>query len=99
MDQGVLQEILRKSGLPAGNEFESAIVAKIYKQIKSYNLPFTCYLLRTFDGRDVDLLLEVPNYFITIEIKSIGRVNRQDIRNLKGLQDFFPKPLRQSFFL
>jgi predicted AAA+ superfamily ATPase len=99
MDQGVLQGILRKTGSPAGNEFESAIVAEIYKQIKSYNLPLVCYHFRTLDGREVDLLLEAADYFIAIEIKNTGHVNRQDIRNLKGLQGFLPKPLRQSFVL
>jgi predicted AAA+ superfamily ATPase len=99
MDQGVLQGVLQKTGAPTGNEFESAVVAEIYKQIKSFRLPFACYHFRTHDGREVDLLLEAADYFIAVEVKSAEHIDRRDLRNLKGLQDFLNKPLRQSFIL
>jgi predicted AAA+ superfamily ATPase len=88
MDQG----ILRKTGSPAGNEFESAIVVEIYKQIKSYNLPFACCHFCTLDGREVDLLLESEDYFIAIEIKSAGRVNRQIFGISRACRLFCPNP-------
>jgi predicted AAA+ superfamily ATPase len=99
MDQGVLQGVLQKTGGPTGNEFESAVIAEIYKQIKSFALPFTCYHFRTHDGREVDLLLETAEYFIAVEVKSAEHIDRRDLRNLKGLQDFLNKPLRRSFVL
>ncbi|MDR0865974.1 MAG: ATP-binding protein [Candidatus Symbiothrix sp.] len=99
MDNGVLQAVLQKTGFPNGNEYESAIVAEIYKQIKSYRLPITCYHLRTQDGREIDLLLETAGYFIAIEIKMTEHVNQNDARHLMGLQELLNKPLKQCFIL
>jgi predicted AAA+ superfamily ATPase len=100
LDPGVLRAVLQKhkSDL-AGNEFESAIVAEIYKQIKTYRLPLTCYHLRTQDGREVDLLLEAVDYFIAIEIKMSEHINHKDITHLKDLQLILNKPLKHAFVL
>jgi predicted AAA+ superfamily ATPase len=99
MDYGILQAVLKKKALPSGNEYESTLVAEIYKQIKSYRLPVNCYHLRTQDGREVDLLLETADYFIAIEIKMTENVGRSDIRNLIGLQEILNKPLKHAFVL
>ena len=99
MDYGVLQAVMRKQAMPSGDEFESCIVAEIYKQIKTYGLPLACSCLRTHDGREVDLLLEAADYFIAIEIKKTGNVNRIDAKNLFGLQDILNKPLKKCFVL
>lgn len=99
LDNGVLRAILQKKGVPTGNEFESAIVAEIYKQIKAYKLPLTCYHLRTQDGREVDLLLEAESYYIAIEIKMTEHVNHADARHLHDLQSILNKPVRHSFIL
>ncbi|MDR3167286.1 MAG: ATP-binding protein [Treponema sp.] len=99
MDQGVLQGVLQKTGAPAGNEFESAIISEIYKQIKTYRLPFTCYHFRTQDGREVDLLLEAADYFIAIEVKMTEHADVRDLRHLRGLQNFLNKPLKGCFLL
>ncbi|MDR3366197.1 MAG: ATP-binding protein [Prevotellaceae bacterium] len=99
LDNGVLRAILHKKGTLTGNEFESAIVAEIYKQLKTYRLPLTCYHLRTQDGREVDLLLEAEDYYIVIEIKMTENVNRTDARHLHDLQSILDKPIRQSFIL
>ena len=99
LDNGVLRAVLQKKGAMTGNEYESAIIAEIYKQIKTHHLPLTCYHLRTQDGREVDLLLEAENYFIAIEIKTTENVNRTDARHLMDLQPFLNKPLKHSFIL
>ena len=99
MDNGVLHAVLQKQAALSGNEYESAIVAEIYKQIKNHRLPLTCYYLRTLDGRETDLLLEGPDYFIAIEIKATGHVTRIDARHLLGLQEILNKPLKQCFIL
>lgn len=78
LDNGILRAILQKKGTLTGNEFESAIVAEIYKQIKTYRLPLTCYYLRTQDGREIDLLLEAEDYYIAIKIKMTDHVNHTD---------------------
>ena len=99
LDNGVLRAILEKRGAITGNEFESAIIAEIYKQIKTFRLPLMCYHLRTQDGREVDLLLEAEDYYIAIEIKTTENVGRIDARHLIDLQSFLNKPLKHSFIL
>ncbi|MDR0565485.1 MAG: ATP-binding protein [Prevotellaceae bacterium] len=99
LDNGVLRTILQKKGAPTGNEFESAIAAEIYKQIKAYKLPLTCYHLRTQDGREVDVLLEAADHYIAIEIKMAEHVNHADARHLHDLQSILNKPVRHSFIL
>jgi len=99
LDHGVLRAVLQKKGAITGNEYESAIVTEIYKQIKSYRLPLTCYHLRTQNGREIDLLLEAEDYFIAIEIKTTENVNHTDARHLVDLQSYLNKPLKYSFIL
>ena len=99
LDNGVLRAVLQKKGAITGNEFESAIIAEIYKQTKTNRLPLVCHHLRTQDGREIDLLLEAEDYFIAIEIKTTENVNRIDARHLFDLQSFLNKPLKHSFIL
>jgi len=99
LDVGVLRAVLQKKGTISGNEYESAIIAEIYKQIKTCRLPLTCHHLRTQDGREVDLLLEAEDYYIAIEIKKTENANRTDARHLIDLQSFLNKPLKHSFIL
>lgn len=99
LDPGVHRAILQKSGEITGQEFESAIVAELYKQAKNSTLPISFYHLRTTDGREVDILLETENGYIAIEIKQSLNINSTDARHLKGLHDILDKPLLQSFIL
>ena len=99
LDNGVLRAILQKRGAITGNEYESAVISEIYKQIKTHRLPLACYHLRTQDGREVDLLLEGEDYYIAIEIKTTENANRNDARHLIDLQSFLNKPLKHSFIL
>ncbi len=99
LDHGVLKAVLQKDGPPTGNEFESALVAEMYKQIKNARLPVSCYHLRTQDGREVDLLLETNEGYLAIEIKQTERAGPSDARHLQGLQDLLDKPLLHAFVL
>jgi predicted AAA+ superfamily ATPase len=99
MDTGVLHAVLQKRGGMTGNEFESAMVAEIYKQAKNSRLPVNFYHLHTVDGREVDLLLETADYFIAIEIKMTANATEVDVKHLKGLQGILTKPLLHSFVL
>ena len=99
LDNGVLRSVLQKRGAITGNEYESAIVAEVYKQIKTYSLPLACYHLRTQDGREIDLLLEAEDGYYAIEIKTSENVNRMDAKHLFDLQSFLNKPLKHSFIL
>jgi len=99
LDPGVQRAVIKKTGIQSGNEYESAVVAEIYKQIKNNNLPLSMYHLRTVDGRETDLILETENGYIAIEIKMSDNVTSQDGRHLRGLRDILDKPVIKSFVL
>lgn len=99
LDTGIHRAILQKQGMMTGNEFESAISAEIYKQVKTGNLNTRIYYLRTTDGREVDMLVETENGYIAIEIKMSGNITQTDARHLKGLGEILDKPLYHSFVL
>lgn len=99
LDSGVINAVLQKSGGMTGNEYESFVISEIFKQIKNADIPVSFYHLRTFDGREVDLLLEFPEGYIAFEIKMSENINKRDSKNLKNLKDLLDKPLIQSFIL
>jgi len=99
LDPGVQKAIIQKRGDVAGNEFESAIVAEIYKQARNLNFPVFFYHLRTVDGREADLLLETEKGYIAIEIKLSVSIDKTDARHLIGLESLLDKPLIRSFVL
>lgn len=99
LDPGILNAVLQKTKTVHGNEFESALIAEIYKQIKTLQLPVQCYHLRTLDGREIDLLLETEKGYIPIEIKMSSNISATDARNFKGLQEILDKPIIHQFIL
>jgi uncharacterized protein len=99
LDNGVIQAVLQKKGGITGKEFESLIVAEIYKQIKTIDAKVHLYHLRTYDGKEVDLLIEMPEYYFAFEIKMTQRVTKSDARNFRGLEEILNKPLKKAFIL
>ncbi len=99
LDPGVQRTIIQKQGEISGNEFESAIIAELYKQTKCLRLNHQFYHLRTLDGREVDLLIETEKGYIAFEIKMTNRVNNADCRHLRELDKILDKPVLQSFIL
>ena len=99
LDPGVQRAILQKTGDMSGNEFESAVVAEIYKQFKVTGINGSFYHLRTHDGAEVDLLLEVEEGFIAFEIKMSENITKKDARHLLNLPNILNKPVIQSFIL
>jgi len=99
LDNGVLQAVLQKRGGITGFEFESLVVAEIYKQLRSNRVDAPLYHLRTLDGREVDLLVELPSGYIAFEMKMAERIAASDARHLRGLGEFLDKPLIHSFIL
>lgn len=99
LDIGVQQAIIGKRGGTTGHEFESAIFAEIYKQLKIARVPVSLFYLRTFDGKEVDLLIESEKDYVAIEIKMTANVNASDAKHLLGLDDILDKPLRWGFIL
>jgi len=93
VDPGIRRTILRKRGAVDGFEFESAVVAEIFKQCRSARLPVDLWFLRTTDGREVDLLIEREDGFVAVEVKQAERVGPADFRHLRGLEEILDKPL------
>lgn len=99
LDNGVLFSVLQKQGGLTGNEFESLIISEIYKQIATAGHPAKLYHLRSHDGLEIDLLLEMPDHYLAFEIKMSEKVSSGDARNLMGLGEILNKPLKHSFIL
>lgn len=99
LDPGIQRGILRKQGELAGNEFESAVIAEIYKQTRFPGFTGNLYHLKTADGREIDLLIELEHGYIAVEIKMAHRIRREDARHLNGLETLLDKPLLHSFVL
>lgn len=99
LDNGIVQAILQKRGGITGNEFESLVIAEIYKQTKTIQKTANFFHLRTQDGKEVDLLIELPEGYIAFEIKMKEVVGKQDIRHLINLGELLDKPLLRSFVL
>lgn len=99
LDPGVQAAVSHRKGALSGHEFESAVVAEIFKQIKNSQLNVDLYHLRTADGREVDLLVETEDGYYAFEIKMTRNAALSDARHLKGLGQILDKPLLFSFVL
>jgi len=99
LDVGVMRTLLQKRDMLTGNEFESAIVAEIYKQVRNLNIDANFYHLRTVDGREVDLLIEFESGYIAIEIKQSKKVRSTDGRHLRKLEEILDKPILHKFIV
>lgn len=99
LDHGIVQAILQKKGGLTGPEFESIVVAELYKQAKSINAQVSFYHLRTHDGKEVDLLIELPDGYLAFEIKLGEKVRKQDAKHLLDIETILDKPLLHGFLL
>ena len=99
VDVGVLRTILNKKDELTGHEFESAIIAEIYKQVRSLDMHFDFYHLRTADGKEIDLLIETEKGYIAFEIKQSENVRSVDSRHLRNIDEILDKPVLYKFLL
>jgi predicted AAA+ superfamily ATPase len=99
MDNGVLQAVLQKNGGLTGAEFESLVVAEIYKQLRCIGAQVNMYHFRTHDGFEVDLLLETQDGYFAFEIKMNDKIRREDASRLKKLPALLDKPVLGSFII
>jgi predicted AAA+ superfamily ATPase len=99
LDPGVLNTILQKRAIGTGHEYESAIIAELYKQVKIIGKPLSFYHLQSHDGREIDLLLEFETHYAAIEIKMSRNISKTDARNFQDLGTILDKPLKQCIIL
>lgn len=99
VDPGVLQATTRRWGAPTGEAFESAVVAEVVKQIRTARLDIDAFHLRTWEDREVDLLLSTERGYVAIEVKLADRVAAADARHLRDLAAILDRPLIGAFVL
>lgn len=99
LDYGILQAIIQKQGSPTGPEFESLCIAELYKQAMMIQSNAHFFHLRTHDGAEVDLLIELPQGYFAFEIKASEKSSISDARHLRSLPDILDKPLLHAFVL
>jgi predicted AAA+ superfamily ATPase len=99
VDPGVQRSILGRSGEVTGDEFESAVVAEIFKQVRTAGLRVALHHLRTHDGREVDLLIESDRWVVAIEVKMARTVAAVHARNLTSLEAILGRPVRKGIVL
>lgn len=100
LDPGIQRVITGKLQVDmTGHEFESAIVAEMYRQIKYLDQDYSIYHLRTSDGREVDFLIETNEGYYAIEIKMTQNFKPTDTRHLRNLDEILDKPLLHSFVI
>ncbi len=97
LDHGVLQGVLGRKGGVSGHEFESLVVSEMFKQSRNMGSSARFSHLRTRDGGEVDLLIEVPQGYFAFEIKMSERVAVRDTTGLRGLASILDRPLLHSF--
>lgn len=93
LDPGIRRGILKRTGAIDGDEFESAVFSEAYKQAQNSDSPVEFYYLRTTDGREVDILIEMENGYIAIECKLSDNTNKNDARHFSGLKEILDKPI------
>jgi predicted AAA+ superfamily ATPase len=99
LDPGVLNTILQKHSAITGHEYESAVVAELYKQVRTIGQATTFYHLRSHDGREIDLLLEFDTYYLAFEIKMSRNITKTDARNFSELETILDKPVKKCIIL
>jgi len=93
LDNGIRRGILRRTGDPDGHELETVVVSECLKQGMLTRTGVEFHHLRTADGREVDLLLELDKGYYAIEVKLADRVVETDARHLRDLGEILDKPL------
>jgi predicted AAA+ superfamily ATPase len=99
LDNGVLQAVLQKHGGITGAEFESLVIAEMFKQMHCIPQIASYYHLRTQDGFEVDFLIELENGYLAFEIKLAEKAQSGDARHLRKLGEILDKPLLHGFVL
>ena len=99
LDYGVLQAVVGKHGTPTGEEFESMVIAELYKQARQTGINTKFYHLRMSSGSEVDCLIEIEKGYYAFEIKQAEHVQDSDARHLKNLSAILDKPLLHGFVL
>ena len=84
-DVGIWRAVTRRWNGISGALYESAVVTEFLKAIESFHLVWEAHHLRTYDQREIDLLLVRDETCVAVEIKSSRQVHRRDARHLRDV--------------
>ena len=87
IDVGIWRAITRRWQGMTGELYESAVVSEALKAIHAFPLDFEPFHLRTYDQREVDLLLVRGDTAVALEIKASTRAHPRDARHLDRLEE------------
>lgn len=93
LDTGLVRSLTGHWGELNGHEYENAVLSEALKQIKYLDRGCHPYHLRTFDGREVDFILELPTGYVAIEVKQSSEIRTAHARSLREIDDWFDKPM------
>jgi predicted AAA+ superfamily ATPase len=97
-DLGIQRTLSRLREGITGQQFETAVVAEIYKLVRTLRLEVEVSYLRTKDGREVDLLTRLAGGgYLAWECKAAARAAPVDARHLRGLATYLDGPLHAGF--
>ncbi|OGQ07387.1 MAG: hypothetical protein A3G32_05305 [Deltaproteobacteria bacterium RIFCSPLOWO2_12_FULL_40_28] len=89
---GTLSSALVKNTYAYGKAFEHMVICEIFRMNSYLEKDYRLSYLRTKDGAEVDLILELPrNKTILIEIKSAIQIDERDLRHVKAFRADIPR--------
>jgi predicted AAA+ superfamily ATPase len=91
LDVGILRRLSGNQETVTGEIYETMIIAELVKWIKTLRKDMNLYFYRTRSGFELDLIVETPDGFIGIEIKSRNTVTSKETRNLRVVAEKLKK--------
>ena len=99
MDIGILRRLTNMFTELNGEFFENIVISEIIKIIKQLEENCNIYHLRSKDGREIDLLLEIKDKIFAFECKVRGIPNKHDARHLKNIEGIFKGEIAGKFII
>jgi hypothetical protein len=85
LDVGIMRQLQGYWGALTGAQFETFVVAEIYKWLRTAGEESLLYFYRTRSGLEVDLLVQTAHGIWGIEIKSSRELSTKDFRSLRDV--------------
>ncbi len=82
-----------------GALFETMVVLEVWKRFLNHGQMPSMYYLRTRDGLEVDLVLEIGGKLHLIEVKSASTITPSHASSLKRAADFLGKQAGSTFLI
>lgn len=87
LDQGILRQLTGQKNIVTGELFENMVISEIVKWTRTQQYDVELFFYRTYDGLEVDLLIQTQDGIIGIEVKSAKKAHKKDIKALTKVAD------------